>query len=174
MAWYFRKECIVLKREAAVVVLFAVECTTAMLVWRTRVTARISLVGETSLINVELQAIKARKGNISIALLFALSSALGVVGGQSQAPAALCPGKTRYPLNRRLREPQHPSRRVRKISPPTGFDPRTVQPVASRYIDYAVTVHLGNRPIGRYFTTEPPDCDGHLLCSSTVLEFQGR
>jgi len=26
---------------------------------------------------------------------------------------------------------------VRKASPPTGFDPRTVQPVASRYIDYA-------------------------------------
>ena len=26
---------------------------------------------------------------------------------------------------------------VRKISPPPGFDPRTVQPVASRYTDYA-------------------------------------
>jgi len=26
---------------------------------------------------------------------------------------------------------------MRKISPPTGFDPRTVQPVASRYTDYA-------------------------------------
>jgi len=24
-----------------------------------------------------------------------------------------------------------------KISPPPGFDPRTVQPVASRYTDYA-------------------------------------
>ena len=27
--------------------------------------------------------------------------------------------------------------RVRKISPPPGFDPRTVQPVASSYTDYA-------------------------------------
>ena len=26
---------------------------------------------------------------------------------------------------------------VQKISPPPGFDPRTVQPVASRYTDYA-------------------------------------
>jgi hypothetical protein len=26
---------------------------------------------------------------------------------------------------------------VRKISPPPGFDPRTVQPLASRYTDYA-------------------------------------
>ena len=29
------------------------------------------------------------------------------------------------------------SRQVRKILPPPGFDPRTVQPVASRYTDYA-------------------------------------
>jgi hypothetical protein len=28
------------------------------------------------------------------------------------------------------------SGQVRKISPPQGFDPRTVQPVASRYTDY--------------------------------------
>jgi hypothetical protein len=27
---------------------------------------------------------------------------------------------------------------VRKISPPPGFDPRTVQPVASRYTDWAI------------------------------------
>ena len=30
------------------------------------------------------------------------------------------------------------SGQVRKISPPPGFDPRTVQPVASRYTDYAM------------------------------------
>jgi hypothetical protein len=29
----------------------------------------------------------------------------------------------------------------RKTSPPPGFDPRTVQPVASRYTDYAIPVH---------------------------------
>ena len=31
--------------------------------------------------------------------------------------------------------PQGPSGEVRKISPPSGFDPRTLQPVASRYTD---------------------------------------
>jgi hypothetical protein len=57
------------------------------------------------------------------------------VGGQHHAPAALPPGMTQYPLYRRLGGPQGRSGRVRKISPPAGFDPRTVQPVASRYTD---------------------------------------
>ena len=57
------------------------------------------------------------------------------LGGQRHAPAALLPGKTRYPLYRRLGRPQGRSGQVRKISPPPGFDPRTVQPVASRYTD---------------------------------------
>ena len=64
-----------------------------------------------------------------------LNSALDGVGGQRHAPAALAPGKTWYPLCRRLGGPQSRSGRVRKISPPPGFDPRTVQPVASRYTD---------------------------------------
>ena len=59
------------------------------------------------------------------------------VGGQHYSPAALPPGKTRYPLYRRLGGPRGRSGRVRKISPSPGFDPRTVQPVASRYTDWA-------------------------------------
>ena len=55
------------------------------------------------------------------------------VGGQHHVPGALPPGKTRYPLYRRLGRPQGRSERVRKISPPPGFYPRTVQPVASPY-----------------------------------------
>jgi len=39
------------------------------------------------------------------------------------------PGKSRYPLYRRLGGPQGRSGQVRKISPPAGFDPRTVHPV---------------------------------------------
>jgi hypothetical protein len=58
------------------------------------------------------------------------NSALHGVGGQRHAAAALPPGKTRYPLYRRLGGPQGRSGRVREISPPPGFDPRTVQPVA--------------------------------------------
>ena len=55
------------------------------------------------------------------------------MGCQPHAPAALPPGKTRYPLYRRLGGLQSRSGRVRKILLPPGFDPRTVQPVASRY-----------------------------------------
>jgi len=54
------------------------------------------------------------------------------VGGQRHAPADLPPGKTPYPLYRRVGGPQSRSGKVRKISPPPGFDPRTAQPVASR------------------------------------------
>jgi hypothetical protein len=47
------------------------------------------------------------------------------------------PGKTRYPLYRRLYGPQGRSGHVRIILlPPTEFDPRTVQSVASRYTNY--------------------------------------
>ena len=66
-----------------------------------------------------------------------LTSGLDVEGGRRHVPDALTPGKTRYPLHRRLGGPQGRSGRVRNISPPPGFDPRTVQPVASRYTDYA-------------------------------------
>ena len=57
------------------------------------------------------------------------------VSGQRHAPAALPPGKTRYPLCRRLSGPQARCGRERKISPPPGIDPRTAQPVASRYTE---------------------------------------
>ena len=55
--------------------------------------------------------------------------------GQRHASATLPLGKTRYPLYRRLGGPQGRSGRVRKVSLPPGFDPRTVQPIASRYTD---------------------------------------
>jgi hypothetical protein len=44
--------------------------------------------------------------------------------------------ETRYPLYRSLDGSQFRSGRVGKISSPTGFDTRTVQPVASRYTDF--------------------------------------
>ena len=46
----------------------------------------------------------------------------------------LPPGKTRYPLYRRLGGPQGRSGRAENLAPP-GFDSLTVQPVVSRYID---------------------------------------
>jgi len=63
------------------------------------------------------------------------------MGAQRHTPAALPPGKTRYPLYRRLGGLQGQSGRVRKISPPTKFDLRTVQPVASRCTDWAILAH---------------------------------
>jgi len=60
------------------------------------------------------------------------------VSGQRHTLADLPPGKTRCPSYRRLDEPQGRSGRVRNISPPRGFDPRTVQPVTSRYTDYTI------------------------------------
>jgi hypothetical protein len=60
------------------------------------------------------------------------------VGGQRHDPSALPPGMTRYPLYKRLGGPQDRSGRMRKISPPPGFDPRTVQLVASRCTDFRI------------------------------------
>ena len=65
---------------------------------------------------------------------------MALEGGEWSAACprrTLPPGKTWYPLYRRLRGSQYRSEQVRKISPPLGFDPRTVQRVASRYTDYA-------------------------------------
>jgi hypothetical protein len=63
---------------------------------------------------------------------FSLTSALG---GKRHDPAALPLGNTRHALYGSLGGPQDQSLRVGKISPLPGFDPRTVQPVASRYTD---------------------------------------
>ena len=60
------------------------------------------------------------------------------MGGQRHASVALLPEKNRYPLCGRLGGLQRHSRRMRKISPPLEFDPRTVQPVASRHTAYGI------------------------------------
>jgi hypothetical protein len=38
-----------------------------------------------------------------------------------------------------------------KISPPPGFDPRTVQPVTSRYTDYAIPAHTNGQKCTNYY-----------------------
>ena len=60
------------------------------------------------------------------------------VGDQHHAPAALLHRKDPVLIYRRLGRPQRRSGRLQKISPPPGFDPRTVQPVTSRYTDWAI------------------------------------
>ena len=76
------------------------------------------------------------------------------VGGQHHAPTALPPGKTRYTLYRRLGRPQGRSGLVRKILPLPGFDPRTVQPLASRYTDCAIPAHSMNLKEGENRTSK--------------------
>ena len=60
------------------------------------------------------------------------------VGSQRHVPAVLPPGKTLYPLYSKLGGPQGRSGHMRKISPPPGFEPQAVQPVASRYTGCAI------------------------------------
>jgi len=59
------------------------------------------------------------------------------VGGQRHAPDALPPEKTRYPLYEEAGWAPGPvwTGSENLAPPPTEFDPRTVQPVASRYTD---------------------------------------
>jgi hypothetical protein len=64
-----------------------------------------------------------------------LTSALDGMGGLRHASAALSPGKTRYPMYRRMGGPHGGPGWVQKISPSPGFDLRTIQAVAIRYTD---------------------------------------
>ena len=99
-------------------------------------------MGSKKCINFTLeQATKAQKGLSMYTSTLSLTSALDGVGRQRHAPAALHPGEIRYPLCRRLGGPQGRFGRVWKISPTPGFDPRTVQPVASRYTDWAIPAY---------------------------------
>jgi len=77
----------------------------------------------------------AHTGSRGMALLFLDHGTRRGEGSASRPGRSLPPGKTRYPLYRRMGGLQGWSGEVRKISPPPGFDPRTVQPVASRYIN---------------------------------------
>jgi len=51
--------------------------------------------------------------------------------------------RVRYPWYMRLGGPQGPTDGCGKSGPPPGFDPRIVQPVASRYNDYVTAAHTG-------------------------------
>jgi hypothetical protein len=57
-------------------------------------------------------------------------------GSASRPGRSLPPGKSRYPLYKKLGGPQDRSGQVRNILPPTGFRTQIAQPVASRYTDY--------------------------------------
>ena len=79
----------------------------------------------------------AHRGSRGIALPFLDHGNRRGEGSASRPGRALLPEKTRYSLYRMLDGPQGRSGQVRNISSPPGFDPRTVQPLACRYTDYA-------------------------------------
>ena len=83
------------------------------------------------------------EGEYGYSSTLSLISALDRSGWSTPRPGRFTPGKeTRDLLYRRLGGPQGRSRRVQKISSTPGFDLRTVQPVASRYTDYAIPAVL--------------------------------
>ena len=65
-----------------------------------------------------------------------MTAALGGEWSAARPGRTLPPGKTRYPLYRRMGGPQGRSERAENLVP-TGIRSRTVQPVVSRYIDLA-------------------------------------
>jgi hypothetical protein len=76
-----------------------------------------------------------------------LSLPMAIEGGEGSAS---CPGhplplgKTWYTLYKRLGGPQGWCQQLQKILPPPGFDPRTVQSVASCYTNYATQLTSPN------------------------------
>ena len=77
----------------------------------------------------------ALRGSGDIAPLFLAAALEDGEGSASHPGRSLPPGKTRYSLYRRLGGLQGQFGQVRKISAPSRFDPRTVQPVARPYTD---------------------------------------
>jgi hypothetical protein len=77
------------------------------------------------------------RGWVGIELYSFLTSALEGGGWSAPRPGRFTPGKDPVPIVQEGVWPQDRSGCVRKISPPPGFDPRTVQPVVSRYTDWA-------------------------------------
>ena len=111
------------------------------------------------------------------------------MGGQRHSPTALPLWKTRYTLYRRLCRPLGQSPQKRRISPPpprAGFDPLTVQPVASRYTDCAPGYPLAEfvsapcRQIGRAgrslvaVPTEPSQNINTRNCLHTFTDAHNR
>jgi hypothetical protein len=81
------------------------------------------------------QATKAQRRSRGVALTLSLTLAADWGGWSVPHPGRFTPGKTWYPMHRRLGGPQGRSGQVQKILPQPGFDPWTVQSIASHYTD---------------------------------------
>jgi hypothetical protein len=75
------------------------------------------------------------EGGVGVYLYSFVTSALEGDGWSAPRPGRFTPGKDPVLIVQGVGGPQGRSGRVRKISPPPEFDPRTHQPVASCYTD---------------------------------------
>ena len=122
-----------------------------------------------------VQAVRPIGGSRGTVLLFLDHGTRRGEGSALRPGRSLPPGKTRYPLYRRLDGPQGRSGKARRISPPPGFSPRNVQPQASRYTNWATgPTHQCNRTvvICTYLNTRH---EGHSLRTEwqqACLEFR--
>ena len=82
------------------------------------------------------------EGKYTYSSTLSLTSALDGGGWSTPRPGRFTPKKDPVGSYRRLGGPQGQSGGVRKISPPPGFDPRTIQPVASCYTDCAIPAFI--------------------------------
>jgi hypothetical protein len=89
---------------------------------------------------------------VEVQLCSFTTSALEGVHGQRHAPAALPPKMRRYSFYRRSGGPWRRFGRVRQIFPPRGFEPWTVQAVASRYTEEAIPAAKQNECGGLNFS----------------------
>ena len=82
------------------------------------------------------------------------------MGGQRHVPAAFPPGKTRYPLYRRLGVHQSRSGQVRKISPPTGI----LSPDRQAHSESLYRLSYSSPRGPEYQVLIPGRCQDHVLC----------
>jgi len=95
-----------------------------------------------------------------------LTSALDGGGWTISHPGCFVLRKeTQYPLCRRLGGPQGQSGLVWKISPPLRFDPQTVHPIASPYINYTIPAHVCFSSWPNYLLLT----NGSALCTKWLL-----
>jgi hypothetical protein len=113
---------------------------------------------DVEVINLPLEQVtKDHRGCRRIALLLNLGARWRWMARATHRP--LYPPKR--PATQRLGGPQGRSGLVWKISPPSGFDHPTVQPVASRYIDQPTNFNLG-RPAMSDISTR--NCSRYSSC----------
>ena len=100
-----------------------------------------------------------------------MTAVLGDQWSAAHLDRILPPGKTRYPFYRRLGGPQGRSGRAENLVP-TGIRSRTVQPVVSRYTDWANRT-LPYRDIHKYqhcFLRHPQPVSPHMSNSQRIAE----